>query len=115
MDHQDQTMSGKNIGIDDVVKGAVQLASDCLKNKRTVAQQLEWSNGAMCATMDNVIYKSDKAFFWTLRKERARLDEMRKPCTQEYVQAYNATAAEIGLPEYHVLEEKSVETTGPIP
>jgi hypothetical protein len=98
-------MSGKNIGIQDIVSGALQLGADCVKNKRTMTQQLDWNNGEGHATMDNMIFASNKALFWILRKERARLDANREPCTKAYIDAYNHKAAELGMPEYHVLEE----------
>ena len=98
-------MAGKNIGIRDVVHGALQLGADCVKNKRTITQQLDWNNGEAHATMENIIFASDKALFWTVRKERARLDANREPCSKEYIDAYNHKAAELGMPEYHVLDE----------
>ena len=98
-------MSGKNIGMQDIVDGALQLGAECAKNKRTVTQQVDWNNGEAHAFMDNIIFASDKALFWTLRKDRARLDAHRVPCTKEYIDAYNHKAAELGMPDYHVLDE----------
>lgn len=95
-------MSGKpRIRPEEILEGAMQLCMDAWKNKRTIKQELEWSNGSGCADMDYVIFKGNEDLFWLLRRERSKLDESRAPCTKDYVDGYNAKASEYGMPDYH--------------
>ena len=97
-------MSGNQkpvISLEEILQGAMQLGMDAWKGKRTIAQQLEWSNGSGCADMDYVIFKGNEDLFWMLRKQRSHMDKNREPYTREYIDGYNKKALEYGMPEHH--------------
>ena len=92
----------KNISFQDIVKGARDLGVECVKNKKTPHQQMEYSNGCYAADMDSLLFKTDNKLFWECRKQRANIDKNLPPLSQEYINGYNHKAREYGIPEHHV-------------
>lgn len=97
-------MSGKNITLSDIVKGALELGAECVVNKRSVHEQMEYSNGCNAAEMDHWIWKTNKKLFWDMRKQRVKIDKNYKSYTLQYIDAYNRKAREYCMPEHHIAD-----------
>lgn len=92
--------------IQDIVNGALSLSKESIENKRTIQGQIEYKNGETHAIFEYAIYRSNKALFWNLRRIRAEeFDKNRTPCSQLYIEGFNAKAKESNMPMYDVFHE----------
>ena len=92
-------MGIQSISNDELVGGAIDFFSGCVKNRVGPMQQLDISNGEKTAGLDAMFYKSNPELYWRIKTDRLRLIHVD---SELFVSGYNIRAERLGIPTYHI-------------
>jgi hypothetical protein len=93
-------MGGVRITANELFGGIIEFASDCIKNKHGITQQLDFSNGETCAGFHYILFKKLDDLYWSVVIQVMK-NEDTKPASKLYVSGYNKKATELGMPLYN--------------
>ena len=93
---------GVNITGEQLVTGALDFIGDCIKNKRSPSNQLEYSNGETAAGFEYIIYKKwleeRDSLYWDCEIQKLKINI---PVSVSYIAGYNQKAIELNMPLYN--------------
>ncbi len=88
------------ITANELFDGIRDFASDCIKNKHGLTQQLEFSNGETAAGFNYILFKKIDDLYWSVAIQVMK-NEDTKPASKLYISGYNKKATELGMPLYN--------------
>lgn len=91
---------GVNITAKELFDGAFSFAKDCLQNKRSMQEQLDYSNGESTVLFHNITFKKDITLYWSCIIQTIKY-ELQNPASSFFILGYNEKATELGMPLYN--------------
>jgi hypothetical protein len=94
----------KYISPEKIFESVTDIIQDCCKNKLTISQQLDYTNGENTAIMNYTLYSRNPELYWSIQKSPCNLNNINREVSDIYILAYNKKAKELGLPPYNLID-----------
>lgn len=91
-------MGGVNLTLQDIVKGVSDLFAGASRNNHDIFSEIAYGNGRQTALFDHHLVYSNPEMLEMVRTSHESL--VQPPPSDKFIEGYNATAAEYGIPSW---------------